>query len=180
MSGYVNRFLDVDLSRMKLQDMQLPKGWLENYIGGSGLGAKILVENTDPKIDPLGPENILCFLTGPLTGTTVPGSGRHSIVAKSPLTNIWGEASVGGYWGRELKRAGYDGVIVRGQAPKPVYLWINDGKAELREAGHVWGKDTYETDALLRKETDHKAVVSCIGPSGEKMIPIAGVFTDGK
>lgn len=180
MSGYVNRFLDVDLSRMKLQDMQLPKEWLENYIGGSGLGAKILVENTDPKIDPLGPENILCFLTGPLTGTTVPGSGRHSIVAKSPLTNIWGEASVGGYWGRELKRAGYDGVIVRGQAPKPVYLWINDGKAELREAGHVWGKDTYETDALLRKETDHKAVVSCIGPSGEKMIPIAGVFTDGK
>lgn len=180
MYGYINKILDVDLDSMQLEDITLPQELLESYIGGSGLGAKILSECTNEKTDPLGPDNVLCFFTGPLTGTAIPGSGRHSIAAKSPLTGIWGEASVGGYWGKELKRSGYDGIIVRGRAKKPVYIWINNGTAELRDAGHLWGKDTYETDELLRNETDQRAIVSCIGPAGEKLIPIAGIFTDGR
>ena len=178
-SGHKVRILRVDLTKKRINVENLEETEVRKYIGGSGLGAKILYEETCPDTDPLGEGNLLIFMAGPLTGTPVP-CGRHSIVAKSPLTGIWGEASVGGTWGRELKRAGYDGIVVSGKSEKPVYLWIHDDRVELREATHLWGKDTYQVDELLRRETDEKAVVSCIGPSGERMIPISSILTDGK
>lgn len=179
MGGYQGRILRVDLTDRKIEVERVNDRELRKYLGGSGLGAKILYEETSSKINPLGEKNLLIFLAGPVTGTPVP-CGRHSVVAKSPLTGIWGEASVGGTWGRELKKTGFDGVIFAGKSDTPVYLWISDSKVELRAAEHLWGKDTYEVDLLLKEETDKKAVVSCIGPSGEKMILISSILTDGK
>ena len=179
MYGYHNRFLYVDLTRQTWEVKSFPAEMLTQYIGGAGLGAKILFDGTDAATDPLGPDNLLCLMTGPITGTKITGTGRHSAVFKSPLTGGWGEASVGGTWGRELKKVGFDGIVITGRASKPCYLWINDDRIEFRDAATVWGKDTYETDELLRKETHSQAVVSCIGPTGEKLALIAGIFTDG-
>ncbi|MBC7190183.1 aldehyde ferredoxin oxidoreductase family protein [Candidatus Aerophobetes bacterium] len=176
--GYTGRIIWVDLTKRKIEIQEIGDE-ARDYIGGSGLAAKILYEEVPPNIDPLGPDNLLIFMTGPLTGTPVP-CGRHSIVAKSPLTGIWGEASVGGTWGRELKKAGYDGVIIKGQSEKPVYLWISDDKIEIREATHLWGKDTYEVDEIIKKETDRNAVVSSIGQAGEKLVKISSIHTNGK
>ncbi len=179
MQGYHNRFLYIDLTAKSINVKSFPESMLESYVGGAGLGAKILFDGTGPATDPLGPENLLCFMTGPLTGTKITGASRHSLVFKSPLTGAWGEASVGGTWGRELKKAGFDGIIFSGRAEKPTYVFIDDRKVELRDAASVWGKDTYETDQALRAETHESAVVSSIGQAGEKLARIAGVFTDG-
>jgi aldehyde:ferredoxin oxidoreductase len=153
---------------------------LRRYIGGSGLAAKILFDETNAETDPLSPNNLLIFMTGPVTASKVPLSGRYHVVSKSPLTGIYGESDSGGSWGPELKKAGYDGIIVRGRASKPVYLWICDGQAELRNAEHLWGVDTYDVDELIKEETDHKAVTACIGPAGEKIARIAAIMNDGK
>jgi aldehyde:ferredoxin oxidoreductase len=128
---------------------------------------------------PLDPENVLIFMTGPLTGTRVPLSGRHEIVGKSPLTGIYGESDVGGRWGTELKKAGYDGIIVTGKSSRHTYLWINESGVEFRDAEHLWGLDTYEASRILRKETDQKAIEASIGPAGERLALIAGVMHDG-
>jgi aldehyde:ferredoxin oxidoreductase len=135
---------------------------------------------TDEKTNPLGPQNPLIFMTGPFTGTGVPLSGRHAVVSRSPLTGIFGESDVGGTWGAHLKKAGFDGIIIVGQSEKPVYLWIHDGKWEIRNASHLWGKDTYEVDPLLKKETHEKAVVSSIGQAGENRVLLAAIMTDGR
>ncbi len=179
MKGYLNNFLFVDLTAGAAETKSLPESALRQYIGGAGLGARLLYDSTGPETDPLGPENILCLMTGPITGTKITGTGRHSAVFKSPLTGAWGEASVGGTWGRELKKAGYDGIVIRGRAKTPMYLWINDDVVEFCDAGAVWGLDTYETDEVLKRATDPAAVVSCIGPAGENLALIAGIFTDG-
>jgi aldehyde:ferredoxin oxidoreductase len=179
MKGYLNRFLFVDLTAGTAETKSLPEATLRQYIGGAGLGARLLYDATGPETDPLGPDNLLCLMTGPITGTKITGTGRHSAVFKSPLTGAWGEASVGGTWGRELKKAGYDGIVIRGRAKTPVYLWISDDVVEFRDAGAVWGLDTYETDEALKLATDPAAVVSCIGPAGENLALIAGIFTDG-
>jgi len=118
-------------------------------------------------------------MTGPVTATKVPLSCRHEVVAKSPLTGIYGESDSGGTWGNELKKAEYDGIIVRGQSSKPVYLWSCDGQAELRNAEHLWGIDTYDVDEIIKHEMDRKPVVSCIRPAGEKVARIAGIMNDG-
>lgn len=179
MKGYFNNFLYIDLTAGTAEKRSLPETTLRQYIGGAGLGARLLYDGTGPETSPLGPENLLCLMTGPITGTKITGTGRHSAVFKSPLTGAWGEASVGGTWGRELKKAGYDGIIISGRAAKPLYLWINGDVVEFRDAGAVWGLDTYETDEALRQVTDPAAVVSCIGPAGENLALIAGIFTDG-
>jgi aldehyde:ferredoxin oxidoreductase len=179
MHGYHNRFLYIDLTAKTSEVKSFPESVLKTYIGGAGLGAKILFEGTNAGTDPLGPDNLLCFMTGPLTGSKVTGASRHSVVFKSPLSGVWGEASVGGTWGRELRKAGFDGIIFSGQAEKPTYVFIDDGKVELRDATFVWGKDTYDTDSALRAVTHESAVVSTIGPAGEKLARIAGIFTDG-
>ncbi len=177
--GYVGKILHINLTDGEVHEGRVKESVLRSYIGGSGLAARILFDETGRRTDPLGPENILIFMTGPLTGTEVPLSGRHEVVAKSPLTGIYGESDVGGSWGEELKKAGYDGVIVRGKAERPVYIWVNDGHVELRRADHLWGLDTYETDESIRQETDRDATVTCIGPAGERLARIAAIMSDG-
>jgi aldehyde:ferredoxin oxidoreductase len=135
---------------------------------------------TNRDTDPLGPENALIFMTGPLTGTKVPLSGRHEVVAKSPLTGIYGECDAGGNWGTQLKKAGFDGVFITGKSAKHIYIWIDESGIELRDAEHLWGLDTYEASAILRNETDPKAIEACIGPAGERLARIAAIMHDGR
>jgi len=178
--GYVGKILRIDLSKRKVLQWVADESLLKRFIGGSGLAAKILFDETRPDIDPFDPENPLIFMTGPVTATKVPLSGRYQVVSKSPLTGIYGESDSGGSWGPELKKAGFDGIIISGHASKPIYVWISDGNVELRDADHLWGMDTYETDQAIKDETDKRAVVSCIGPAGEKLARIAGIICDGK
>ncbi|MGI5838439.1 MAG: aldehyde ferredoxin oxidoreductase family protein [bacterium] len=180
LGGYMGKILRVDLSGGKTDIVTVSEDVCRQYLGGSGLGAKYLFEMTTAGTDPLGPDNPLFFLTGPLTGTRVPLSGRHAVVAKSPLTGIWGESDSGGTWGVKLKRAGYDGIIVTGKAQSPVYLWVHEAGAEIRPAAHLWGKDTFETETAVLAETHRNAGVACIGPAGEKMVLLAAIMNDGK
>ena len=172
--------LYVDLSSGEATAKSFPPGWKRTWLGGSGLAAHLVASMVPAGADPLGLENVLVLATGPLTGTPIPSSGRHSVAAKSPLTNIWGEASVGGSWGKALKAAGFDAVVVSGRAQAPVYLAVQDGEVELRPAGSLWGLDTYETPAVLKQSVARNSEVLCIGPAGERMSPIAGLFTDGE
>jgi aldehyde:ferredoxin oxidoreductase len=180
LKGYTGKILRLDLTHSKVTVEDLKEEWAQQFIGGSGLGAKFLYEMTDEGTDPLGPENPLIFMTGPFTGTSVPLSGRHAVVSRSPLTGIFGESDVGGTWGANLKRAGFDGIIVTGKSVKPIYLWIHDGKWEIRDALHLWGKDTYEIDPILKGETHERAVVGTIGQAGENQVLMATIMTDGK
>jgi aldehyde:ferredoxin oxidoreductase len=179
MSPFKYVLLDVNLTSRKIEKKVIPDEIIKKYIGGSGLGAYELFYNTDILCDPLGPNNVLLFLAGPLTGTICPSSGRHGVVAKSPLTGIWGEANVGGKWGRELRRAGWSGVKITGAASELVYLWINDETIEIRSAEKISGMDTFETEEALKELTHSDVKVSCIGPAGERVNLLAGIFTDG-
>ncbi|NIS61643.1 MAG: aldehyde ferredoxin oxidoreductase [Proteobacteria bacterium] len=180
LKGYAKKILRIDLSSLKIHIEDLDEELARHFVGGSGLGAKFLYEMTDERTEPLSPENPLIFMAGPFTGTAVPLSGRHAVVSGSPLTGVFGESDVGGTWGANLKKAGFDGIIVTGRSEKAVYLWIHDGQWELRDASHLWGKDTYEVDPILRGETNEKAAVSTIGQAGEHQVPLAAVMTDGK
>ena len=164
LGGYIGKILWVDLTKGQWNEEEVVAEMAQKWIGGSGWAATILSSKVPANADPLGKENILGFFTGPLTGTAVPSSGRHCVAAKSPLTGIWGEASVGGHWGKGLKQAGYDALILTGQAHEPVYLWINDGTVEIRPANSLWGMDTYEIETAVRQLTHPKAEVLSIGP----------------
>ncbi|HHV78563.1 MAG TPA: aldehyde ferredoxin oxidoreductase family protein [Firmicutes bacterium] len=180
MFGYAGRLLRVNLSDRKIEIESLDEGTARKYIGGSGLAGYFLVNETGVETDPLGPENLLIMMAGPLTGTRVPTSGRHAIVAKSPLTGIWGESDVGGTWGATLKRAGFDGIIVSGISDTPVYLLIDEDGTQILDARELWGKDTYETDKAIKHLHGEKAVTACIGQAGERLVKFAAVMTDGK
>ncbi len=174
--GYNGKVLFVDLTSGSIKEESLPEKTYRDFIGGQGLGARILYERMKPKVDPLGPDNILGFLVGPLTGTGIHGA-RYQMVGKSPLTGGWGDANSGGSLAAELKAAGYDGVFFTGISPKPVYLFLNDGKAELKDASHLWGKDTVETEEGIRGELGDKRIkVACIGPAGEAKSLLAAVM----
>jgi len=163
----MGKVLFVDLSKGELKDEVLDEKLCRDFIGGQGLGVRILYEHIKPKADPLGPDNMLGFLVGPLNGTGVTGA-RYQVVGKSPITGGWGDSNSGGSLGAELKPAGYDGIFFSGISPKPVYLSITDGKAELKDASHLWGKDTVETEEIIRKEMgESRARVVSIGPPGE-------------
>lgn len=177
--GYMGKLLCVDLMQGKITEEPLDVELAHSYIGGSGLGAFLLYRDTGPGTDPLGPDNPLLFLTGPLTGTRALTSGRYAVVTRSPLTGIWAEADAGGRFGPQLKRAGYDGIIVRGCADKPVYLYVDDGRVELRAADDLWGKDTYETEEIIRERTAPDVSVACIGPAGENLVLIASIMNEG-
>ena len=180
MKGYMGKILRVDLTKGRVEVEKLDEKLARKFIGGSGLATKILSDETGAKTDPLGPENRLIFMTGPFAATPVITSGRHHMVTKSPLTGAYTESDSGGTWGPYLKRAGFDGVVVTGKASKPVYLWVTDGKAEIRDASRYWGMDTYVLDEAIRKETHNEAVVACIGPGGEKGVRYASILNDGK
>jgi aldehyde:ferredoxin oxidoreductase len=180
LKGYNGKILRLDLTTGSIDYEYLDEATARKYIGGVGLAAKILWEETKPDTEPLSPQNELIFMTGPLTGSIMPKSSRYIIAGISPLTGIWGQSHSGGSFADELRHAGLDGIIIKGKASKPVYLWIHNQKAEIRDAVHVWGKDTYEVSDLLQPETDEKASVACIGVAGERLVRIAGVMNDGK
>jgi aldehyde:ferredoxin oxidoreductase len=179
-NGYAGRLLFVDLTTGTIVDERPDEAFYRKCIGGTGLGVTALLERTKPGIDPLGPENMLAFTTGPLTATGVYGGGRFTVATKSPLTGTWADANSGGFWGPELKKAGYDAVFFVGAAERPVCLVIDKGRARLIEAGRLWGKDTYETDDLLQAELGEPGSwrISCIGPAGEQRSLLAGIVNE--
>jgi aldehyde:ferredoxin oxidoreductase len=178
MYGWIGQTLRIDLKSGKIKKNTLNPELARDFIGGRGLASKLLYDEIDPTIDPLSPKNKLIFVTGPLTGTYAPSSGRYMVVTKAPLTGTIGSSNSGGYFGPELKYAGYDLIIFEGKSKKPVYLWIDDAEVELRSAEHLWGKNTYETEDLIKGETDEDARVACIGQAGEKLIKFACVMND--
>lgn len=177
--GY-SQIAHVDLTTEKIWFESIDRDTARKYIGGAGLSAKILWEETTRDTEPLSPKNLLIFMTGPLTGSRSPKSSRYIVTGISPLTGIWGQAHGGGCFADELRHAGFDGIVVRGRARRPVYLWAHDRELEIRDAGHLWGKDTYETADLLRKETDSKASPACIGQAGERLVRFASIVNDGR
>ena len=179
MNGYMGKILRVDLSTGNIWDEPLDEEYARAFVGGSGLAARYVYDMVDGDTDPLGPENPLVFMTGPLVGTAMPSAGRCSVCALSPLTHIWGESNTGGFFGPELHFAGYDGVIITGQAEKPVWLSIVEGRAELHDAVGLWGSDSYEAQERVREALgEPKARVACIGPAGENRIKMAAVMND--
>jgi aldehyde:ferredoxin oxidoreductase len=180
MYGYMGNILYVDLSRNKIVRENLDKALAIHFLGGRGLGVKILYDFLGRGgVDPFSPDNLLIFATGPLTGTRAPTSGRHCVVTKSPLTGACLDTHAGGHFGVELKRSGYDLVVVKGRADKPVYLYIDDGEAELRSAEHLWGLTVGETITTLKETIGNKDLkVSCIGPAGENLVRIASIMND--
>jgi len=179
MSGYWGKMIEVDLSQGVTKTIPLPEELRRDFIGGTGLAATILYEQIPAGADPLGPENVLVFATGPFQGgSRILGSGRFTICAKSPLTGMFGESTGGGYNAEEFKKTGFDALVVKGKAAKPVYLFIHNGQAEIRDASHLWGKtDAYETEDAIKAELkDEKIQVAPIGPAGENLVRYAGVI----
>ena len=175
--GYIGKLLFVNLTTGKIKEETPEENLYRDFIGGYGVGARLLYSRQKGGADPLGPENTLGIMTGPLTGTPTPLGCRYTVGGKSPLTGGWGDANCGADFGPHLKFAGYDGVFFTGIAPKPVYLFIDNGKAELKEASHLWGKSTHETEDILLAEHDRTAKVMSIGPAGEKLALISCIIT---
>ena len=177
--GYAGKMLFVDLTTQMIEEKELGDDLAEKFIGGYGIGGKVLYEMMKPGVDPLGPDNVIGFITGPLNGTKALIGGRYVVVCKSPTSGTWNDANSGGFFGPELKKAGYDAVFVSGASDKPVYIWINNGNAEIRDASKLWGKDTVETLALLIEETGEKKLrASLIGPAGENLSLMAAVMNE--
>ncbi len=171
--------LRINLSTNNVDEYTIPRQWEVDYLGGASLGARILYEELLPSLEPLSSQASLLFLNGPLSGTAGPAVGRFVVCAKSPATGLWGESNCGGFWGPELRMAGYFGLWITGKAESPVYISIIDGNIEIRPAGHIWGKDTYETQEAVKAELDIKNPrVAVIGSAGEAMIPFACILTD--
>ncbi len=174
MDSYAGKLLIVNLTTGDIHDEPTNEAYAAQYIGGAGLAARYLYDAIDARTDPLGPDNPLILMTGPLDATAAPSSGRFVVVARSPLTGLYGEANAGNFFGPDLKLAGYDGIIVRGQASSPVYLLIRDGTVELRDAKHLMGKTTFETGDAIRGEVgDQRMTVAAIGPAGENRVKYA-------
>jgi len=179
-TGYTGRILLIDLTTRKVETRSLPDEVYQKYLMGSGLGARLLMDLGDPTVDALHPRNPLVIVPGLFAGTTIPGGTRTSFVSRSPLTGIWGEATVGGTWGAEFRCTGYDGLVIQGAASSPVYLWINDDYVQIRPAGKLWGQDTYDACDVLLTETDPKAKVVAIGQAGENRVRMAAVMVEGR
>ena len=177
--GYNGRILRVNLGERKWTVEEPPENFYRQYFGGEGFVGYYLLKELPAGIEPLSPDNKLFFAAGPLTGVPVGGCGRHSVGAKSPLTGGFGEAEAGGYWGAELKMAGFDAIIVEGQADRPVYLFVRDGEAEIRDARHLWGLKTLECQETIRSELGDSGIkVAQIGPAGENQVRFACISND--
>jgi aldehyde:ferredoxin oxidoreductase len=177
--GYNGRILRVNLSQRTTSVEEPEEEFYRTYYGGWGFVAYYLLKELEPGIDPLSPENKLTVALGPVTGMPLGGSGRNAIGAKSPLTGGFGEADVGGFFGAELKHAGFDAIVVEGRAESPVYLWVHDGEVEIRDATSLWGKSTGEAQAMIREElADHHVRTCLIGLGGENMVRYACVLND--
>jgi aldehyde:ferredoxin oxidoreductase len=175
--GYTGKILHVDLTSGSLEVEEPPEELYRTYMGGSALGLYYLLKNTPAGADPYGPENTLAWMLSGITGAPIAGQSRATVVGKSPISGGVGDSQAGGFWPAELKFAGFDGIVVTGSSPKPVYLWINQGAVELRDAAHLWGKQTLEVEDLLKEELGDKRIqIAQIGPSGEKLVRFAAIM----
>jgi len=177
--GYIGQLLRVNLTNKGITKEPLKEDWARDFVGGVGLSARIMYEEVKPNIDPLGPENKLVMMTGPVNGTMIPAASRSSFCAKSPYTGSFFHSIFGGFLGPEVKFAGYDGIVIEGQAKAPVYIWIDDDKVQIKDASHLWGKDPFKTQEILRKEIgDEEIHIATIGLAGEQMAPYAMILCD--
>jgi aldehyde:ferredoxin oxidoreductase len=177
--GYKGQLLRVNLSTGAVTKEPLREDWARDFVGGAGYSARQLYEEIPAKADPLGPQNKLMFMTGPVNGTMIPAASRSTACAKSPLTGSFFFSIFGGYWGPELKFAGYDGLIIEGKADRPVYLWIDDDRVEIRSAEHLWGKNGLKAQEIIRQEVgDENIHIATIGEAGEKGVPYAIILLD--
>jgi len=177
MKGYFGKYLDVDLVTNSFRDYEIPRDWMKKHLGGRGIATRILLNELKGGEDPLGPENVVVFGTGPLQGTGVAGASKYLVMSKSPKTDTINESYAGGYFGHELGTSGYDGIIIRGAAKSPVYISLIDGKAQIHDAEQLWGLDVRETVIELEKRHPG-ARVACIGPAGEKLVLFSCIMGD--
>jgi len=178
MYGWVGKILKVDLSSGAITT-EPTEPYIDDYLGGRGLGVRLIYDNYRPGTDAFDPSNPLIFSMGPLTGTALSGSGRVDVTALSPMSQLRAKSNFGAYWGPEVKFAGYDHIVIQGRAEKPCYLWINDGRVEIRDAAHLWGQDTFDTQKLIQQElADPEIKVVCIGPAGERLVRFACIITE--
>ena len=178
MHAWIGKLLRVDLTAGSVAVEEIPRTKLQDYLGGRGLAVRYLMDEIDPQVEPLSPENKLIMASGPLTGTPIPTGARYMVVTKSPLTGALTCSNAGGYFPTEMKKAGFDMIIIEGKAAHPVYLFVQDGQAELRPADHLWGRLVPEADQILRDETAESAKTAIIGPAGEKRVRIASIMND--
>ncbi|MGQ9522402.1 MAG: aldehyde ferredoxin oxidoreductase family protein [Anaerolineae bacterium] len=178
MYGWNGRILRVNLTTGKTSVEEVDPRIARDFIGGRGWAIRYLYDEIDPRVDPFSPENKLVFATGPLTATPVPTGNRYMVTTKSPLTGAISCSNSGGFFPTEMKRTGFDMFIFEGVAERPVYLWVNDDRVELRPADHLWGRTVFETEDILRAETDPRARVACIGPAGERRALIAAIMNE--
>ncbi|MBI3162288.1 MAG: aldehyde ferredoxin oxidoreductase, partial [Chloroflexi bacterium] len=179
--------LKINLTTGETEEYIVPQQWERDFLGGASLAARILYSSLTPDLDPLSPESPLLFLVGPMTGTSGPTTGRFVICGKSPVTGLWAESNIGGFWGPELRAAGYDGLWITGASPEPIYLWLNGNRTrpeqsrrvEVRNAAHLWGQNTYTTQDKVKEEVGVKPARVCvIGPAGEKQVMFASIMCD--
>ena len=176
--GWMGRILRINLTNGEYRFETVSPQRLKDFIGGRGLGMSYLLQEVDANTDPLEPDNKLIMMTGPLTGTTAPTGARYMVITKSPLTGAVTCSNAGGKFPAMLKRTGIDGIIFEGKSPQPVYLWLEEDRVELRDARHLWGRSTPETDRMVRRETRREARINCIGPAGENGVLFAGIMND--
>ena len=175
--GYNGKILRVNLTIGSISTEAITEQFCRKYLGGAGFVAYFLWKELKPGIDALSPENKLVFALGPISGLLLPGAARNCIGAKSPMTGGIAKSECGGFWAAELKRAGFDAIIIEGKADKPVYLWVHDGEVSIRDAAHLWGKTTMETEIAVREELgDAKIHLAMIGPGGENMVRYACIM----
>jgi aldehyde:ferredoxin oxidoreductase len=171
--------LKIDLTTGKTEQYVIPRQWEQQFLGGTSLAARILYSSLMRELDPVSPEAPLLFFVGPMTGTSGPTTGRFVVCGKGPATGLWAESNIGGFWGPELRAAGYDGLWVTGKAQQPVYLWLNGKQLEVRAAGHLWGQNCYTTQEQVKAEIGEKSAHVCvIGPAGEKGVLFASIMCD--
>ncbi len=171
--------LKIDLTTGNTEEYKISEEWERDFLGGASLAARLLYPTLTRALDPFSPESPLMFINGPLTGTSGPTVGRFVVCGKGLATGLWAESHCGGFWGPELRFAGYDGLWITGKAEAPVYLWVEDGRLEVRPAAQLWGKDTYETQELVKQEIGQKGIhVACVGPAAENGILFAGIYCD--
>ena len=171
--------LKINLSAGETEEYQIPEKWEKDFLGGASLAARILYESLTRELDAFSPDAPLLFMMGPMTGTSGPTTGRFVICGKGPATGLWAESNIGGFWGPELRAAGYDGLWITGKASEPVYLWLNGSRLEVRSAAHLWGQNTYTTQDKVKEEVGEKSARVCvIGQAGEKQVMFASIMCD--
>ncbi|MBU1209150.1 MAG: aldehyde ferredoxin oxidoreductase family protein [Proteobacteria bacterium] len=176
--GFFGKILRVNLSEKKVTTSALPDEFIKDYLGGRGVGARILYEENPPRVDPYSPENRFILFTSPIMGTSAPCCVKYSLITKSPLSGTILMSLAGGFYGPVFKRSGYDGIVISGKAPEPVYLKIVDQQVEMLDARGLWGKDTVETQEILQSKLGREARVACIGPAGENLVRYASIFSE--